>query len=140
MPIFLSEEWINQYVEKLNSNEAYNQAAKTWEGDFFFVVRDKDNNIIKMGYFDLWHGKCRDAFEVKDFDNPGKDPEFIYDGKLENWKKVLKRELDPIQALMTGKFKLVSKSPSGMTKVMRAVKAAQELVNTTTMLQTEFPE
>ena len=48
--------------------------------------------------------------------------------------KVLKKELDPIQGLMAGKFKLVG----NMAKVMRATKAAQELVNSTTMVETEY--
>ncbi|MHA1791049.1 MAG: SCP2 sterol-binding domain-containing protein [Promethearchaeota archaeon] len=134
--LFMSEDWIKAYVDALNSNKAYEEAAKTWEGDFHFVVRDKDNKIIKVGYFDLWHGKCRESFEEKDVNNLQKKPEFVYDGKLENWKKVLSKKLDPIQALMTGKFKLTG----NMSKVMRAVKAAQELVNTTTMVETEFPE
>lgn len=131
----MSEEWIQEYKEKLNANEAYAEAAKTWEGDFHFIVRDSNNEIVRVGYLDLWHGKCREAFE-EDPDNLKKDPEFAYDGKIENWKKVLAKKLDPIQALMTGKFSLTG----NMSKVMRAVKAAQELVNTSTMVETEFPD
>ena len=67
---------------------------------------------------------------------PGSDPvplkegepaavEFVFSGTYDNWLKVLKKELDPIQGLMAGKFKLVG----NMAKVMRATKAAQELVN-----------
>ncbi|MHA1684349.1 MAG: SCP2 sterol-binding domain-containing protein [Promethearchaeota archaeon] len=132
----MSEDWIKEYMEKLNNYKAYEEAAKTWEGDFHFVVRNAENKIINVGYFDLWHGKCRKAFQEKDLDNLQEKPEFVYDGKLENWKKVLEKKLDPIQGLMTGKFKLIG----NMAKVMRAVKAAQELVNTTTQIETEFPE
>ena len=60
--------------------------------------------------------------------------EFVFSGQYDNWVKVLKKELDPIQGLMAGKFKLVG----NMAKVMRATKAAQELVNSTTKVETEY--
>lgn len=134
----MSKEWVEEYVKKLNANPAYKEAAATWEGDFFFVVRDdKDKKkILKAAYFDLWHGKCREAFEVEDMESSEKKPEFVFDGPLKNWIMVVKKQLDPIQGLMTGKFKLTG----NMQKVMRAVKAAQELVNTATTVETEFPE
>lgn len=73
---------------------------------------------------------------------PGSDPkplkegetpaaEFVFSGIYDNWVMVLKKELDPIQGLMAGKFKLVG----NMAKVMRATKAAQELVNSTTTIE-----
>ena len=130
-----SKEWVEAYVEALNNNPAYEEAAKTWEGDFIFIVRnDESNEIEQAAYFDLWHGKCREAHVVEDPKNPNVKPEFVYDGKRSNWIKVLKKELDPIQGLMTGKFKLTG----NMSKVMRAVKAAQELVNTTMKIDTDI--
>ena len=55
--IFPSEEWVAKYKELLNANAAYEDAAKTWEGDFVFEVTD---HKIRF-YLDLWHGKCREA-------------------------------------------------------------------------------
>ena len=57
--------------------------------------------------------------------------EFVFSGPYDNWVKVLNKELDPIQGLMAGKFKLVG----NMAKVMRATKAAQELVVASTMVE-----
>ena len=57
--------------------------------------------------------------------------EFVFSGNYDNWLKVLKKELDPIQGLMAGKFKLVG----NMAKVMRATKAAQELVNSSASIE-----
>ena len=132
---FMSKEWVEAYSKALNDNPAYEEAAKTWEGDFLFVVRDDEtNDVMAMAYFDLWHGKCRKAYIIEDPANPDVKPEFVYDGKWSNWIKVLKKELDPIQGLMTGKFKLTG----NMSKVMRAVKAAQELVNTTMKIETDL--
>jgi putative sterol carrier protein len=135
MGLIFSKEWIAEYMAALNANPAYDEAAKTWEGDFVFVARDdKTKEAILAAYFDLWHGKCRKAYKVDDIKKLPK-AEFVYDGPLANWKKVLSKELDPIQGLMSGKFKLTG----NMSKVMRAVKAAQEMVNTTVKIKTEWP-
>ena len=84
-------------------------------------------------YVDLWHGDCRDARIVESAD--AKDPEFRIRAPLSSWKLVIGKQLDPIQALMTRRLSL----QGNMMKVMRAVKAAQELVNCCTLVPTEFP-
>jgi len=35
---FPSEEWIKLFMEQLNANKNYEEAAKTWKGDFLFVI------------------------------------------------------------------------------------------------------
>ena len=133
MPLFGTEEWIKAYVEKLNSNQAYAEAASSWEGDFVFIVR-KDGPLDEDMYFwiDLWHGKARDWKVLKSPDEV--DAAFTFEGPYTNYVKLAKGELDPIQGLMTRKFKL----KGNMAKVMRAVKAANELVRTITLTDTEY--
>ncbi|MFX0099964.1 MAG: SCP2 sterol-binding domain-containing protein [Candidatus Hodarchaeota archaeon] len=133
---FASQEWVEKYMELLNNNPAYEEAAKTWEGDFIFIIRDNDKNIRRELYLDLWHGKARRGWAITDFDNPGVEPEFIYDGIEKSWRGLLAKQIHPIQGLMTGKFKLTGSMP----KVMRAVKAALELVETTTKIDCDFPD
>lgn len=132
---FATDEWAKALMEKINESEAYAQAAKTWEGDFYFIVEAGENIPGPVYiYMDLWHGKCREAFATTD---PNvKDPVFRMSGPLENWRRVIEKKLDPIQGLLTRQFKL----KGDMVKVMRAVKAAQELVNCTTLVPTRFPE
>ena len=133
--LLFSQEWVDTYAGLLNESAAYEEAAKTWEGDFIFIaLDDKTKEIVKSAYFDLWHGKCRQQWEVTDVENPGATPEFVIQAPMATWKLVLAKKLDPIQGLMAGKLRLTGT----MTKIMRAVKAAQELVNTTTQLETEF--
>jgi len=132
---FATDEWAKDFMEKINESEAYAQAAKTWEGDFYFIVEagEKVPETVYM-YTDLWHGKCREAFATTD---PSvKDPVFRMSGPLENWRRVIEKKLDPLQGILTRQFKL----KGDMVKVMRAVKAAQELVNCTTRVPTKFPE
>jgi len=132
---FATDEWAKAFMEVINKSEAYAQAAKNWEGDFYFIIEAGEDipQPIYL-YVDLWHGKCREAFTTTD---PSvKDPVFRMSGSLENWQRVIEKKLDPIQGLLTRQFKL----KGDMVKVMRAVKAAQELVNCTTLVPTEFPE
>jgi putative sterol carrier protein len=120
-------------MKALNENKAYADAAADWEGDFLFVLNPSDKLKEKMAiYIDLYHGKCRDAHAL----NPGEDKktEFVIEAPYGVWVKVLKKELDPIQGLMTGKLKL----KGDMAKVMKYTKAAQEMVNTTTTIKSEF--
>ena len=60
--------------------------------------------------------------------------EFSYIGKYGNWKRLINREIDPIQGVLTGKFKL----DGSMMKIMRFTKAAKEMVSTASQVSTEF--
>ena len=151
MPKFASNEWAKAFCKEVNANKNYKEAASWWEGDFVFVIEPsgKLDHEIKM-FVGLLHGDCTGAKTLatgEQFDilPPNSPPrplkegekvgvEFVFSGNYDNWVKVLKKELDPIQGLMAGKFKLVG----NMAKVMRATKAAQELVNSTTKVETEY--
>lgn len=130
---FMTEEWAKAFMDAINSNEAYKEAAATWEGDFYFIAEMKDGSSSTV-YLDLWHGACRDAVLLTD--PSAKTPEFEVSGKIPSWKKVIGKQVDPIQALITRQLKL----KGNMAKVLRAVKAAQELVNSATRVETVFPE
>ena len=130
---FGSAEWVKALENELNTSQAYEDAAKTWEGDFYFVV-DPEGVVTQPMYLymDLWHGKCRDAFVAADKNT--KSPAFVMSGQYTKWKKVVSAQLDPIQALMTGQLKL----KGNMVMVMKNVKAAQEIVRACTRIETEF--
>jgi putative sterol carrier protein len=150
MKVF-SEEWAKAYEKALSSNKDYRAAASWWEGDFIFVIEPsgKLDHEIKM-FIGLYKGDCTGAKVLGDDEEyeilpPNSPPrplkkgekigaEFIFSGPYDNWVKVLNKEIDPIQGLMAGKFKLVG----NMAKVMRATKAAQEMVNSTIGIDAEF--
>ncbi|MHA1804588.1 MAG: SCP2 sterol-binding domain-containing protein [Promethearchaeota archaeon] len=151
MPKFGSDEWAKAFCKAVNENKNYAEAASWWEGDFIFEIQPSGNLTKKIKMFvGLYHGKCTGAKTLADDEEyevlpPNSPPrplkegekvgvEFVFSGTYDNWIKVLKKELDPIQGLMAGKFKLIG----NMAKVMRATRAAQELVNSTTMVETEF--
>ena len=133
MPKFPSEEWARQYVEKLNSSEAYLDSGKKWEGDITFVIqKDEGNPTDSFLYLDLYHGECRKYLYSANPDDVPKS-EFRYIGKYSNWIKLIHSEIDPIKGVLTGKFKL----EGSMMKIMRFSKAAKDMVNTATMVPFE---
>ena len=131
---FPSKEWIEKFMEVVNNSPSYKEAAKTWEGDFLFVV-EPDEKLDKkhIFYLDLWHGDCR-SVDLFDEDQELPETEVEYAGSYSNWLKVINGEIDPIKGILTGKMKL--KGNKG--KVMRAAKAAMELVNSAQKVETKF--
>lgn len=130
---FATEAWLKRFHKEVNKSEAYRQAAKTWEGDFYFVIEPEGSLTEPVYlYVDLWHGESRDAFVAED---PGvKTPEFVITAPVSTWKDVIELRLDPMKGLLTKKLRL----HGNMAKIMRAVKAANELVRCATRVPTEF--
>ena len=129
---FGTAEWLEVYINTLNNNKIYEESAKTWEGDFLFVITPSGNLDHEVRFYvDLYHGKARSGYALA----PGEEKEtaFVFSGPWRNFEKLIDGKLDPIKGLMTRKFKL----KGDMKKVMRAVKAAQNLVKTIQMIDTE---
>jgi putative sterol carrier protein len=130
---FPSEEWGALLVEALNSSKNFEEAAKDWEGDFLFTVEPENTASESSAlYVDLWHGKCRGVEFLKS--NVGKNAAFTISGTYENWKGLLKKEIDPVQGFMTGKIKL----KGDVGKLMQNIRFAEELIETTSKVPTEF--
>lgn len=133
MPKFPSEEWSVEYVDKLNSNPAYAEAGKKWEGDITFVIKQDDGfDHDAFLYLDLFHGECR-GHKFSTDKTSIQDSEFKYSGKYSNWMKLINKEIDPIQGILTGKFKL----EGSMMKIMKFTKAAKEMVSTASLVPPE---
>lgn len=134
MARFPSLEWAEEYSKKLNSNENYQDAGKNWEGAITFVIEKDDTFEQTMYlYLDLYHGQCR-KYEFSNNLNDLPTSEFKYKGPYKNWRRLINKEIDPIQGILTGKFKL----EGSMMKIMRYTKAAKEMVSTASQVETEF--
>jgi putative sterol carrier protein len=132
---FPSDEWVKAAMVALNESDSYKEAAKNWEGDFLFVITAlPDERKEAYLYMDLWHGECRDAYEVGD--SASVQTEFTITAPLPVWRKVLDGQLDPIRGLMSRQLKM----KGNMMKVMKAPKAAVELVNGCAQVDTAWPE
>lgn len=131
---FPSDEWIKALMVEVNKSEAYRKAAATWEGDFNFVAEPGPGlPEPAVLYIDLWHGQARSAEMVTG--EQDKQPEFTIRAPVATWRRVIEKKLDPIQGMITGQLKL----QGTLSKIMRAPKAAAELVNCATKVPTEFP-
>lgn len=137
---FGTQEWADAFVNAVNENENYKDAAgpdgfppEGWEGDFIFVVEPAGNldHEIRM-WVGLYHGECTGAQVLEKGEE--KEAEYVWAGPYDSWLLVLKKELDPIRGLLAGKFKL----KGDMAKILKATRASLELVNSTTMIDTEF--
>jgi putative sterol carrier protein len=144
---FGSPEWAELFEKAVNANAAYAKAADWWEGDFIFQI-DPHGGLDKQIriWVGLHHGKCTGCQVLKDDDDfilleKGDEPsgqpfevEYIYAARIDVWEMILKKELDPIRALLSGQAKVTGDMP----KILRATEAAKELVASATTIETEF--
>lgn len=123
MATFPKEEWLQALMEKLNTDEKYAHVARNWEGDMVFQISPGGSLEEPVSfYLDLWHGKCRDAYIV-DESRPIKAV-FTLLGSYENYVRLLKGELDPMQALLTRKIGV----QGNMAVLMRSVPTVLDFV------------
>ncbi len=135
MPIpFPTDEWIKAAMIEINNSDKYKVAAKNWEGDLVFAVMAVPDKVKGVSlYMDLWHGECRDAYEISD--PSSQSSEFVITAPLPVWRKVIEGKLDPIRGLVSRQLKM----KGNMMKVLKAPKAAVELVNACQNIDTEWP-
>ena len=136
MPLkVFSQEWIKAYKEAINGSP-YREAGKDWRAGPVSLVVLKNPDVglqDDLGiWLDLHEGVCKEA-AVCDRDKAATAP-FCITGEYSQWKQVLLKELDPIKGMMQGKLKLKGDLPT----IVRYVKAAQELVNAASKVDTEF--
>lgn len=132
---FATPDWVAALKDAINASPSYRDAARAWEGDFWFIVEPAEGQPEAertLMYLDLWHGACRDAFLAASEDE--RSPEFRIWAPARNWQRVITREIDPIRALMTNQLRL----KGNLAKIMRNVRAAQELVLCATNVPTNF--
>ena len=133
MAIFPSEEWLSTLVQKLNGDEQYAKIAHKWEGDMTFVIEPSGPLKEEITfYLDLWHGKCRDGYLVEPSQNI--KPFFALKAPYLNFKRILKGELDPMQAMLTRKVSV----QGSMAVLMRNVPTVLDFVRCCREITDEF--
>ncbi len=122
---FPSADWASALCAKLNSSPAYAEAARQWEGDILLRVTAPSAGVPSPGvHLDLDHGSCRAA--TYEADSAGRASEFVFEGSAETWGKLIRREVDPVGAIMNGTLRV----KGNLAKLMRFTRAAKELVET----------
>jgi len=137
MPEFASQAWFDAFVVQINESDHYREVAIDWEGDIAFrIMAEPDRGVPAdiFGYLDLWHGACRsgkviDAAEAE-------TAAYTIAAPFSRWKDVVEGDLDPIKGMMQGKLRVRGDLPT----IVRYVKAANELVRLTGLVETEFQD
>ncbi len=123
METFPSVEWIEELKEKLNTDQHYAEVAKNWEGDLRIIIEpDGQYKETTWLYFDLWHGKCRDAY-IED-QTSTTNPALAMRAPYGNLIKILSGEVGVMQALMTRMMNV----KGSMTLIMRNVPTVLDFV------------
>ncbi len=130
MPDFPSLEWAEEFCRKVNESEEYRRSAKGWVWPILFTVEDLPEELKgKYGesvgiYVELKDGECLGVRLVYDKDSV--DAPFVITGSYDDWMEVIKKGMNPVNALVRRKIRLVK---GNFSTILRFPKAAIELVN-----------
>jgi putative sterol carrier protein len=137
---FPSEEYVQAVMDVLNHDEQYAEIAKNWEGDLVFVIEpDKDfenEDLPMLLYFDLWHGKCREVRVIDPEVEEVPDVAFTLTAPVTNYLRVLRGELDPMQAMITRRLKV----EGSMAYMLRNVPTVLNFVRCCSSVEIEVEE
>jgi putative sterol carrier protein len=109
---FPSAEWVESLVTILNEDPRYGQVARGWEGDLVFgILPDGATRGAGVGvqhiYLDLWHGKCRKAAYHAAGSADVPSAAFTLSADHSQFLRILAGDLDPMQAMLTGKLQVI---------------------------------
>lgn len=137
MPEFASQSWFEAFVVQINDSDYYREVAGDWEGDIAFrIMAEPDRGVPDdiYGYLDLWHGECRSGKVITEAE--AETAAYTIAAPFSRWKDVVEGDLDPIKGMMQGKLRVRGDLPT----IVRYVKAANELVCLTGLVDTEFQD
>jgi putative sterol carrier protein len=133
MSKFPTQEWIKDFAEKLNTDTQYAEIAQNWESDVVLSIEPEGSlNETVVLYFDLWHGTCREA---KIVDNATDlNTAFMLSGSYNNYKRVIKGDLHPMQAMLTRKLSV----RGDMGLLMRSIPTVLDFVRCAREITEDF--
>jgi putative sterol carrier protein len=136
---FPSAEWASAYKDAINSNAAYKTAGKDWTHGVVAMVVKADPTLDipeDLGmWLDVHQGECRECKLISAAE--ANAAPFVIVADYARWKQVIKREVDPIKAMMQGKLKLTK---GHMPTIVKYVNASRELVESTSRVETKFKD
>lgn len=134
---FPSDEWIQEWRERLNDNDEYAEKGEGWgdgfDGDFVFHVR-ADDRLPEDRYFfiGLENGTCTEARRIDDPEEV--DAGFTYRGDYSDWLALNNGDIGPIDGMMSGVFDI----EGDMQKVLQYSEAAVVMTETGREIDTEY--
>jgi putative sterol carrier protein len=135
---FASPAWVDALRAEIDASTTYRKAAATWtHGALAFVVRPAASLGVPQAlamWLDLDAGRCR-AARVVDEAESARAP-YCLSGEYRDWRAIVRRELDPIKAIVTRRLAL----RGSLWTLMRYVPAAMELVSCAQRVPTRFAD
>jgi len=133
---FPSPEWADAFKAEVQRSTAYQQAAATWTFGPVALLARADPAIGLGEDIGMWleieRGHCSDVRVVARAE--AEKAPFCISGDYAQWKSVLRRQLDPIKAMMQKKLELRGQ----MTTIVKYVNASKELVECAARVPTAF--
>lgn len=134
-------EWASEFEKKIQADEKYKDAAKTWEGSVVLVFKADpeagfENEVFV--FMDLWHGECRFVRLVPP--EVGRTGDYVLETEYGRWKKILRKELNVVKEIATMKLKLVPFNIKKAAKLASATQAAIRLVDLAGEVSGRFPD
>lgn len=128
----MAVEWSKEYCKALNDSAEYKEAAAGWgvefEGAMLFVMGasgELEDDIT--AFIDLKDGECLGISVLEPGEDPPREPGMELKAPLSTWKKLAFKDLNPVQALMTGELQL----EGDMQLAMKYSQAAMMLADLT---------
>ncbi len=138
MPVFPSEEWVRAWTDRANADSDFVAAAQGWQGALGLVVsgvpsqdRRVDTFIRLDGAHGLWTG-----FIVGGDRGTVTGTVFCLRAGYDQWKQLVRGELDPIKGIVQGKVALRGHLP----EVLRWTGAVLRMAEIAGALDTQFPD
>jgi putative sterol carrier protein len=135
---FATQEWADAFRAQIEASDGYRKSGKGWtHGVIALLVRAAPAQGIPepVGmWLDLHGGRCKEARVVSQ--SEASRAPYCIEGDYKDWKAVLRRELDPVKAIVARRLTL----RGSLFTLLRYVPAALELVACSTRVPTEFPD
>jgi putative sterol carrier protein len=135
---FATQAWADAFRAEIEASTTYRRVAASWKhGPVVYWVRAAPSLGLPSPiglWLDLVAGRCRAARIIDEAE--ADRVSFCISGDYRDWKAVIRRQLDPIKAIMTRRLEL----RGSMFTLLRYVAAAMEMVACAQRVPAEFAD
>ncbi len=131
-----SPAWADAVRNAVNASDTFRREGRRWRWSIALVLEAEPG----LGYphartllLDLDHGRCLHA--SLDADGPRAD--YVLSADYQTWKALVRKQMDPIKALLRGHVRLRRGS---LPRLLLHVRVARALVHCAAAVDTAFPD
>ncbi len=131
-----TEPWLEAFRREIDMSEEYREAAKGWVWPIVLALDPAHDQGHPEGaaiWLDLYRGDCRNAALLPPSEAAAP---FVVAGGWKAWEAVLRGQLDPVAAIVSGRLRLTG----ALTTMMMHTRSAKALVDCASAVPTRFPE